>query len=103
METVLYPSEIKRRLKVLGLKQKDVAVALGCDQGQVSRLLGAGTPTTSETYRQLSGFVQRQSGERHEESRAIVQAAADRCWDGTESHAVALAKILDSLAEYSAS
>lgn len=95
------PIEAARQLiEERGLKQSDLAIAIGCNQGQLSRLLRSVQTPTSKVYQQLSAYLISVSAGTDTASEALLIKALHRCWDGTPQHAATLERVLLSLAEY---
>lgn len=96
--TIARAAEQARRI---GLGQSSIASALGASQSQVSRVLSGRTSARSKLARDICTYV---LGATSRDARAAVQANEDlqdalaEVWDGTPSHARALAVVIRSLA-----
>ena len=96
---------IALRIKAAGVTQNEVASALGVNQSQVSRLLGGHVKSRSKLLDDLCIYAEtRLSGVSKESVRENPEliAALAEVWDGTPTHAKALATIIRSLATLSA-
>lgn len=89
-------AEIKRQ----GLKQVDIAAAVGCDQGQVSRLLKGTSSSRSRTYRQICEYVFRGDTAEREVGEQIIREALTDCWDGSSDDARDIATILRAVGTF---
>ena len=97
---VIQPRELRRIFSAHNVRQIDVAAVVDCDQGQVSRLLRADHATQSKTYERICRFAMKYEAGIDDRGRSLIDAAVDRCWDGSKSHARRIAAILHALAEY---
>lgn len=84
----------------LGLTQRDVAIGIDCDQGQVSRLLSATKKPNTKTYKKMCAYIFAARSPSASEARRILDSAINRCWDGSIDDANSIARILEALSEY---
>lgn|GEM_PF-6574128 len=80
--------------------QQSAAVALGVDQGRISKIMnGEFTRDQGVVKRlyQLIGFDPDSVESQKVELSPILLDAIKRNWDGTERHAVQLSKVIDEL------
>jgi transcriptional regulator with XRE-family HTH domain len=83
-----------------GISQSDLAAATGASQPQVSRLLQGKFSRPSKLLEELCLYVERQGGGvTNDAVRANDEliAALSTTWDGSASHAKALALVIRSL------
>ncbi|WP_022982661.1 hypothetical protein [Ideonella sp. B508-1] len=94
---VLRAAEQARRL---GIAQSQIADAVGASQSQVSRILSAGGVRPSRLLEEVCLYVERfEAGVTADAVRAndeLVEAV-QFAWDGSASHARALATVIRSL------
>lgn len=99
---VLRAAAIFRRHKVL---QADVAAAVGASQPQVSRILNARGLRATRLYEEICLYAERlENGVTADAVRAnddLINALKD-IWDGSDSHAKAIAVVIRSLATFRA-
>lgn len=100
MQQTLPIEAVRQLIEQRGLKQSDLAIAIGCNQGQISRLLRSEQTPTSKVYQQLCTYLVSVSSETDAASETLLIKALHRCWDGTPQHAATLERVLLSLAEY---
>lgn len=91
------PTSLRAEIRRKGLTQAEVATAIGCDQGQVSRLLSGASSSRSRTYRQICDYVFRADTAEHEVGERIIRDALSDCWDGSADDARDIAGILRAL------
>lgn len=88
------------KVRALGLRQKDIAEAIGVSQSQVSRVLGGRSSSRSallsEIVRYADGAIERPDPAAVRKNEILISALSS-VWDGTESHAIALASVIRSL------
>lgn len=86
--------------KRLGLRQSDIAKAIGASQPQVSRVFAGESHVRSKLADKICRYVETvQTGVGPEavcKNKTLVDALA-ATWNGTESHAVALAAVIRAL------
>lgn len=98
-----------RAATAAGLRQTDIAGALGASQSQVSRILSGRSLRRSRLFDEVCIYAFDALRERDAISKpaaasnAVLTAALDAVWDGSERHAQALALIIRSLAALGAS
>ena len=94
---VLRAAELARSL---GISQSQIAEAVGASQSQVSRILSAGASRPSRLLEEVCLYVERaEVGVTTDAVRAndeLVEAV-QFAWDGSASHARALATVIRSL------
>lgn len=99
--TVSDQSKILRaRVKALGLTQNELANGTGLSQSQVSRLLDGKSNRSSKGFDRLCKYVQSYTpsiSQRRILKQADLMSAMAEVWDGTPTHAEALATVLRSL------
>lgn len=92
---------LRARFRALALRQQEVAQALGVSQAQISRILAGRISRRSRVMQALSIYVQHRSPRtRHAAvtSNKVLQEALMAAWDGTPSHADALALLIKAAA-----
>ena len=95
----------QKRIKARRITQAAIALALGVSQGQVSRALAGRSPIRSRIARQICNYVLTQT--RGVTTRSVKEneeliAALAETWDGSDSHAAALAAVIRALGSLSA-
>lgn len=96
-------ADIARRLEMAGFTQQQLAAMLGASQSQVSRTLNGQFKRRSKLFDDLCKIAYQSSA-----TAVVVQpgasaqqadliSALDAVWDGTDSHAKALAVVIRSL------
>lgn len=96
----LSPDRIRLEMRRRGLRQADIAAAIGCNQGQVSRLLSGESSPGSKTYRQICDYIFRDESSEREAGEYLLEEALNSCWDGTRQNAEAIAGVLRALAAF---
>lgn len=91
------PSYLRSVIKQKKMLQSDIAIAVGCDQGQVSRLLAGHTSTGSKTYRLICEYVMADEHQQDRIGEKIIASAINSLWDGTREHARTIADLLNLL------
>ncbi|MDA3922123.1 MAG: helix-turn-helix transcriptional regulator [Salinisphaera sp.] len=91
------PSRLRSELRRQGLRQADIATAIGCDQGHVSRLLSGSSPTRSRTYRRICELLLPDDTAERDAGEQIIRDALNDCWDGSPDEAREIAAILRAL------
>lgn len=87
-----------QRATDLGLTQAMIAAAVGASQSQVSRVLSGAGVRRSRLFDEVCKYVFSVGGSKPNVSdSAELTAALEAVWDGTESHAKALALVIRSL------
>lgn len=94
------PQRLRAEIKRRGLRQADIADAIGCDQGQVSRLLNRQTPSRSKTYRHICQFILAEPSRQRALDERLLHDALNDCWDGSSESAQAIAGVLRALAGF---
>lgn len=86
-----------------GISQQEIAIAVGASQSQVSRILSGKSVRRSRLFDEVCIYAydaQRRT-QPHKKASATESstliAAMDSVWDGTETHAKALALVIRSL------
>lgn len=91
----------RRVCKAHGIAQADIAAHVGASQPQVSRILKGDAVRASRLFEEVCLFVERfQGGVTADAVRAnpdLIEAL-QATWDGSASHAKALAAVIRSLA-----
>lgn len=91
----------RRICQVHGIAQADIATHVGASQSQVSRILNGGGARASRLFEEVCLFVERFEGgvsaNAVRSNRELVEAL-QVTWDGSASHAKALAAVIRSLA-----
>lgn len=89
-----------RRAKELGLTQQEISKAIHADQSQVSRVLSGKSKRRSRVFIEVCNYVNRSKpsigSELVKENDELISAIAS-VWDGSTSHASALATVIRSL------
>ncbi|MBB6559273.1 transcriptional regulator with XRE-family HTH domain [Acidovorax soli] len=91
----------RRICQMHGISQADIAAHVGASQSQVSRILSGGSTRMSRLFEEVCLFVERfEEGVTPELIRANPDLidALQVTWDGSASHAKALASVIRSLA-----
>jgi transcriptional regulator with XRE-family HTH domain len=86
--------------KALGLRQSDIAAGVGASQSQVSRLLAGEGLERSKLAARICKYVDTaQTGVDPDAARKndVLMDALAATWDGTETHANALASVIRAL------
>jgi|JI10StandDraft_1071094.scaffolds.fasta_scaffold702276_2 transcriptional regulator with XRE-family HTH domain len=89
----------RARAKSLGLSQQTLAAAIGIEQSQVSRLLSGQIVHRTAAFDALCKYLD-VHGSRVKDGAALpaeIRDAINSTWDGTETHAVALATVIRAL------
>jgi len=90
-----------KQLEEAGITQSRCAKELGIAQSQVSRLLAGRSKRATKAFRDVCGYAfqvsQKESGNKATVPQEIVQAV-NIVWNGTQSHAEALAIVIRTLA-----
>ncbi|UJW81190.1 helix-turn-helix domain-containing protein [Hydrogenophaga sp. SL48] len=90
-----------RMSRLQGITQAQIAEALGASQSQVSRILSGRGLRKSRLLEEVCLFVERGgdgiSSEAVHENEELIEAVR-QAWDGSASHARALAAVIRSLA-----
>jgi len=88
----------RQRAADMGLTQADIAAAVGASQSQVSRVLAGAGIRRSRLFDEVCKYVFAAGKTRPAVSEsAELTAALEAVWDGSESHAKALALVIRSL------
>jgi transcriptional regulator with XRE-family HTH domain len=99
----LQSADVARRLDVAGFTQQDLAKVLGVSQSQVSRILSGQFKRRSKLFDDLCKIAYQSTGAVEgarpgaSAQQADLTSALDAVWDGTDSHAKALAVVIRSL------
>ena len=96
----IQPRHLRSRIKQRNLLQSDIATAIGCDQGQVSRLLAGKSSSNSKTYRHICEHVFANEKPYEHLGKKILDEAVNQLWDGTIEHARVVAKLLQVLSQF---
>lgn len=91
----------RRICKLHGISQAEIAERIGASQAQVSRILSGGSTRTSRLFEEVCLFVEQFEGGVSSEavrSNPDLIEALETTWDGSASHAKALAAVIRSLA-----
>jgi transcriptional regulator with XRE-family HTH domain len=88
MRKIIIHTEIKSQIKSKGIKQADIAKAVGCTQGHISRLLNGEVAEDSRLYKKVAEFVFQDQMEKSNEGQAILDLLIDDCWDGSLEQAL---------------
>lgn len=91
----------RRVCKVHGIAQSDIAAHVGASQPQVSRILRGEAARCSRLFEEVCLFVERFEGGVTADSvrrNTDLIEALQATWDGSASHAKALASVIRSLA-----
>ena len=94
------PESLRTEMHRRGLRQADIARAVGCDQGQVSRLLSGASSSHSKTYRQICRYVLDFEQTDRQTGQHLIETALAECWDGSTENARRIAGVLRALAEF---
>lgn len=91
----------RRICSVHGIAQADIAAHVGASQSQVSRILKGEGVRASRLFEEVCLFVERfesgVSADSVRSNRELIEAL-QATWDGSASHAKALAAVIRSLA-----
>ena len=87
-------TQLKHRLRERKIRQSDVARAIGCTQGHVSRLLSGETSEKSKTFQKIVRFLYRGGTEIAPEGKDILARLIDECWGGTLEQALIFDEII---------
>lgn len=99
----LQSADIARKLDAAGFTQQMLAEILGVSQSQVSRILGGQFKRRSKLFDDLCKIAYQSTGAAEgaqpgaSAQQADLISALDAVWDGTDSHAKALAVVIRSL------
>jgi transcriptional regulator with XRE-family HTH domain len=99
----LQSADIARKLDTAGFTQQTLAEMLGVSQSQVSRILSGQFKRRSKLFDELCKIAYESTGAAEgaqpgaSAQQADLIAALDAVWDGTDSHARALAVVIRSL------
>ena len=86
--------------KALGLRQSDIAIGIGASQSQVSRLLAGEGLDRSKLAASICKYVDTSSegvGPESVRKNEVLIDALAATWNGTETHANALASVIRAL------
>ena len=103
LSQALHSADIARRLDIAGFTQQDLAEMFGVSQSQVSRILNGQFKRRSKLFDDLCKIAYQSTvtavGAQPVASaqQADLISALDAVWDGTDSHAKALAVVIRSL------
>jgi len=92
-------SQLKSRLRERKIRQSDVARAIGCTQGHVSRLLSGEVSEDSKTFQRIARFLYLDEKEISPEGKKILARLVDECWDGTLEQALIFDEIIRGAAK----
>ncbi len=101
------PETLVQRLKyvvdVLGLSQKELAIATGVHQSQISRMLSGSAKRVSKNLVKVFEYLENLHGGYANKSEIprVLKDAIQFSWDGTPGHAEALARVIISLRDLS--
>jgi transcriptional regulator with XRE-family HTH domain len=101
--SMLQYADVARRLEVSGFTQQQLAEMLGVSQSQVSRTLNGQFKRRSKLFDDLCKIAYQSSATPvmvepvASAQQADLISALDAVWDGTDSHAKALAVVIRSL------
>lgn len=94
---------IATRAKEIGLSQSQLASAINSDQSQISRVLAGKIKRPTRVFQELCIYVLKGNQGIDpclvRESEVLVNALAS-VWDGTSSHASALANVIKALGAF---
>ena len=94
--------ELKQEIRNQGLRQADIARAINCDQGHISRLLSGKISTGSKMLKNLSAFVFDTKSHRSYEGKVLIRNSINECWDGSLDQAVLITDLLKTVKKISA-
>lgn len=97
---LIEPSVLRAVAKERGITQSEIALAIGVNQSQVSRMLASDVLPATKTAHRLCGFVLRSSDKPTTDevlANAELITAMAFAWDGSPHHASALAAVIRSL------
>lgn len=101
MDIYYSPAELRHLIRQNKLRQCDISIACNVTQGQVSRLLNGKEKKPSSAYLKICIYVfnsiSKISVQDISENKYLMGAISE-VWDGTESQAKLLAKVIRSLA-----
>lgn len=90
MVETLSTTELQQAMKRSGLNQAEIALAVGCSQGQVSKVLKGLVAEDSKISKQITQLIiQRRVGP-SPRGKAILDRLISECWDGTTQQALAI-------------
>lgn len=92
-------NRLRYAVDVLGMKQQELSRATGVHQSQISRILSGRVRRLSTNVVKLSSYLD-DLHKSNAKTDAIPQVLADAIrfsWDGTSTHAAALARVIVSL------
>lgn len=99
-EVIWTKSLLSVQMKRLKITQIDLSIATGASQSQVSRILSGQTSMRSKLAQEICIYVSskmmKKSVDRVAHNKELMDALAS-VWDGTPSHAHALAAVIRSL------
>jgi len=93
--------ELKQEIHNQGLRQTDIARAINCDQGHISRLLSGKSSTDSKMLTNLLAFVFDTKSHRSYEGKAMIRSSINECWDGSFDQAVLITDLLKTVKKIS--
>ncbi|MES1938441.1 helix-turn-helix domain-containing protein [Salinisphaera hydrothermalis] len=94
------PDHLRTEMRRRGLRQADIADAVGCNQAQVSRLLSGDSSSGSKTYREICRFVLDFEQADRQAGRRLIESALAECWDGSMEDARRIAGVLKALTAF---
>ena len=77
------PAQLKSRMREKNIRQSDIAHAIGCTQGHLSRLLNGNVSGNSKTFREVVRFLYSDEHEISTKGEKILDRLIKECWDGT--------------------
>jgi DNA-binding LacI/PurR family transcriptional regulator len=86
-------SLVRQFLEVEGIGQKELAIRAGVSQSTVSRAVAGMPEKRAVARRKLFSYIQKRQLETLPDA---VSAALRHVWDGSDVHAVALARIIEA-------
>lgn len=93
--------KLKQEIRNQGLRQADIARAINCDQGHISRLLSGKISADSKVLKNLCDFVFDMKSQRSYEGKIMIQSSVNECWDGSLDQAVLIADLLKTVKKIS--
>jgi transcriptional regulator with XRE-family HTH domain len=92
---------LKSKMSAKGIRQADIAKAMDCSQGHISKILNGDIAPHSRLFQKVARFIVQDEECRSAEGDEILKRLIEECWDGTLEQALIFDDIIRSATKLS--